>query len=336
MVSFFFVHLCLADATAIRQLFLYLIIKNPMNNKESNTDSDWGFGQWKQRNNSNKNIGNTSVVRTGKQWGYFSFYQYLKTIPSPFFIFLIVLGFTIINTFFAVAYCMVGLEELYGMPVKTGISGFLYAYFFSIQTFTSVGYGGMHPHGLLANFVASINAFVGLLSFAIITGLLFARFSHPTSKILFSQRCLLTHVNGRAALVFRIVNARQSTVFDIKSKVVVSFTTTENAMKIRHFHPLSLERDSIYLFPLNWNLVHFIDENSPLFQKNYQTLVDESFQLVIVIRGFDEAYSQSIYQQHTYTHIDLKQNATFAPMYFVNNDGVTVLELDKLNELIEI
>jgi inward rectifier potassium channel len=309
-----------------------------MNKKDNTTADDWGFGNWRIKSDkkSVQSIGNSTIMRQGLKLQDLSIYQYLKTMPTLHFVFFILISFTVINSIFALAYYTNGLEELYGMPDTKGFTGLLYAYFFSIQTFTSVGYGGIYPHGLMANFISTINAFVGLISFAIVTGLLFARFSRPSSKILFSDSCLLTKVKDNHALVFRIVNARNHAIHDLTAKVVVSFLVYENGAAIRRYYPLELERSAIYLFPLNWTIVHLINSNSPLYNQPFDTLQANDFQLLAVISGYDEAYGQSIYQQHDFDKKSIKQGLRFAPMYYVDDEQNSILELNKLNELMPL
>jgi inward rectifier potassium channel len=190
----------------------------------------------------------------------------------------------------------------------------------------------MMPDGISAQIMASIIALVGNLSFALSTGLFFARFSKPRAQILFSKNALITthRVTGERAFQFRIVNSRNNKIINLQVKVLYSWIEDCNNRRERHFKLLSLEREGVTLFPLNWTIVHFIDKESPLYQKDKAELIKEQAEVLIQIEGYDETFAQTVHINSSYVAKDLLCDVQFVPMYY-SEGGKTILELDKIH-----
>jgi len=242
----------------------------------------------------------------------------------------------VINSLFAVALLLNGIENIKGAEAGTPLEEFSAALYFSIQTFTTVGYGEMSPSGPFANLLASFIAFSGLLTFAIATGLFFARFSRPVSHMIFSENLLITpNKAGVKSLQFRIANGNNSQLIDAEARVTLTWLEQIQGVTRRRFHRLDLEIDKIYMFPLNWTLVHPIDDRSPLEGTNLQTLREQHLEVLILIKAYDETYDHYVHSKKSYNCENIKEHVRFVTMY--ETDGQeTTLHLDKINDIAEL
>lgn len=277
--------------------------------------------------------GSFNIIREGHTvW---TIYQNLVEMSWSRFLGLVTLFYGLINAFFALLFWLMGPQSLSGMANKNEFEQFTHAFFFSIQTFTTVGYGGITPETLGADLLASFDAFTGLLAFALATGILFARFAKPRAKIKFSKNAIITPYRDGNSLQFRIVNLRSNKIINLKAQVTMTWLEHTPTGKKRQFRQLALERDSVNLFPLNWTLVHPITEDSPLYKKNTSEIKKLETEIIVLIQGFDETFSQSVHVNSSYTCAEILSDRKFAPMYFAR-DGATVLELDRLDETFKI
>ena len=188
---------------------------------------------------------------------------------------------------------VIGLEQLSGVVSGSFMDDFAHAFFFSVQTFTTVGYGSISPNGIIANMVATIDALVGLLSFALATGLFFARFSKPKAQFLFSDLAIIAPYRDGKSLQFRIANKRNNRIINLAANVNLTWISEQNGVKKRHFARLPLEISQITLFPLNWTIVHAINENSPLYEKSEEDMRRMEIEILALIVGYDESFSSN-------------------------------------------
>lgn len=262
-------------------------------------------------------------------------YQDLVEMSWSRFLLLTGLVFVLINAVFALLFLLVGVEGFSGLQDSSEFPRFWQLFFFSIQTFTTVGYGSMSPVGLTANMLAGLNAFVGLLGFALATGLVFARFAKPKSQILFSKNVIISPYRAGWSLQFRIVNVRNNNIINLKATVAMTWVEKkEDQTLVRRFASLPLEREKVALFPLNWTIVHPINEQSPLYDKSEEDLKSMNVEFLVLISGYDDSFAQEIHDNGSYTSNELIWNARFEPMYHPGN-GKTILELDKINDVQE-
>ncbi|MDX5427409.1 MAG: ion channel [Bacteroidota bacterium] len=257
-----------------------------------------------------------------------SFFQYLIGVSWQRFFFLAVLYFFLVNCLFAGLYLLIGIENLSGVDAHSTWEEFWYAFFFSVHTCTTVGYGSISPVGMAANFLASVESFIGLMGFALITGLLYGRFAKPNARVRFSKNILIKKTDGHPELHFQIANERNNML--IKPQVTVLLKFLENGR--RAYYQLDLRVRSIVFFPLNWRVVHVIDENSPLAGLSADEMRKCDVEFLILFDGFDDRFHQNIYVRHSYTHEDLIENAEFTLPYGVDREGHTVLLMDKLDD----
>ena len=233
---------------------------------------DPGFGS--KYGNTTKRIinkdGSFNVVREGIDSGIRDLYQGLITISNLRFVLNVTLLYFILNALFALFYLFNGVENLSGGVVVEGWDAFFKSFYFSVQTFTTVGYGAVAPLGFGANSIASIEALAGSMYFALVTGVLYGRFSRPKSKLIFSEKAIIAPYGDKQALMFRLANRRSNVLMKMKAEVIFMIKEDENDPSRRSYYNLPLELDQVQFLPLSWTVVHPIDEDSPLFGLNHQ------------------------------------------------------------------
>lgn len=264
----------------------------------------------------------------------FSPYHWLKSISWKKFFMIILLLYFLINLLYACVYYFLGVEtHLKGAITTTELDKFLEAFFFSAQTLTTVGYGRISPVGFYSSIVATLEALTGLLSFALITGILYGRFSKPNAKILFSENAILAPYRDTNAFMFRIANGRSNQLIEIEVQVTFSFTTQDSSnMPQRRYAQLKLERDKINFFPMSWTIVHPIDHNSPLEGLSLKDLEEADAEFFIIIKAFDDTFCQTVYSRGSYKYTELLTGVKFVPNFESDEHGGSVLFLDKLND----
>jgi inward rectifier potassium channel len=260
--------------------------------------------------------GSFNVARAGlNRWSTINLYHALLTIPWYKFLGLVAIAYLIANSLFACAYLLCGAGSL-SAPAELKIENhFLRAFFFSVHTFATIGYGNITPVGLAANIVVTIESLFGLLSIAFATGLLFARFSRPTAKIIFSNAAIIAPYRGITAFEFRITNARDNQIIDLSASVIFSRFVEEDGKRIRRFSQLSLEREKVVFFSLSWTIVHPIDESSPLYGLTERDLLESSAEFLILLTGIDETFSQTVHTRSSYKADEITWHAKFGNIY---------------------
>ncbi len=249
-----------------------------------------------------------NVIRIGSSHSYWSdLYHLLLTIHWTWFIGLICLGYIAINSGFALLYLAGGNCLKNSIP-----NSFLNAFFFSVQTMATIGYGSVYPDGLYANIIVVVEALVGLILTAMATGLMFARFARPTSKILFSQVAVITNHNDIPTLMFRAANERQNTILEAKmSAVILRDEISKEGSVMRRFHDLKLTRSETPIFSLTWMAMHIIDETSPLYGFNMESFDEMDAEIIVTLSGTDETFSQTIHARHSFIAGEIIWNMKF-------------------------
>jgi len=258
---------------------------------------------------------------------------YLQMIDTtwPRFFLVVTIVFLAVNVAFAWLYLAIGIGQLQG--TESEMSAFVNAFFFSVHTLTTVGYGNVFPRGPSANAVAALEAATGLMVFAVMTGLLYGRFSRPSARILFSNNALIAPYQDGHSLQFRITNARSNTLMNLEARVLLMTVTNHDGRLKRDFVDLELERRKVYFLPLTWTIVHPIDTASPLSGKTADDLKSMSAELLILLQAFDDSFSQVVHSIYSYRHTEILWGAKFEPAFSVDPQGDLVLDLDRVNEL---
>ncbi len=273
--------------------------------------------------------GTFNVKRSGKGISFLNLYQSLIRMPWTWFLLLVMLVLLGVNALFGFIYFAYGVDSFIGIEKGDLAHEYLECLFFSFQTFTTVGYGHIAPIGEAVSLIASFEAMMGLMVFAIITGLLYGRFAKPNAKFLFSHNLLVSPYQDGLSLQFRIINQRKSNIMDLRARMLVSYTEKG---KSRVYFPLTLERETVMLFPLNWTIVHPIDEKSPLRNMKKEDLALQDAEFIIVLKGYDDTFSQEVHSIHSYRYDELIWGARFKLMYQSMENGITELQTEKIND----
>jgi inward rectifier potassium channel len=274
--------------------------------------------------------GSFNVKRTGLRWRDANPYLMLIDTTWPRFLLVVLAGFLTVNMVFACLYLMIGIQSLKGLESDMG--PFANAFFFSVHTLTTVGYGNVYPEGPWANMVSSLEAATGLMVFAIATGLLYGRFSRPSARIIYSKNAIVAPYQDGTSLQFRVTNARRNVLINMQARIVLMMVDSSTGELSRSFIDLPLERRSIYFFALTWTIVHPIDAASPLFGKTSEDLAKVSAELLILIEGFDDTFSQVVHSMYSYRHDEFLWGARFIPAFKVDAKGDLVVEVDHIDD----
>ncbi len=305
-------------------------------NPFSKANTDTGFGTQANRIGGrfiNKD-GSFNIIKEGipilKR---ISVYSWLLELSRfHFFLFILILFFAE-NLFFTFLYLLVGHDQLQGFSSSSFWGHAKEVFFFSTQTFTTVGYGRMNPVGFSANLIAAFESMAGLLSFAFLTGLFYGRFTRPKAFIQFSEHALISPFKDGKGLMFRMAPYKKNHYL-IDTKIAVNIVLKEGDKEKSEykFYQLNLERSRIDFLNMNWTVVHPIDEESPLLNFTKEDLEPSDMELYVQVSGFDPVYSNIVTSRSSYTYKEVVWGAKFNIMYRESEDGnTTILEMDKLN-----
>ena len=241
--------------------------------------------------------------------------------------------FVFVNFIFAGLYSFIGLEHLVGINVESEMSGFWDAFFFSAQTLTTVGYGRIAPVGFWASLLAAVESLMGLLAFALATGLMYGRFSRPTARVAFSEKALIAPYLDTTALMFRMVNVRSNQLIEISAEMSLSrIEQLSDGRLTRKYYGLQLERSRVNFFPLNWTIVHPITPESPLWGVSEEEFMRSDSELLIYVRATEDTFSNLVHARTSYNSGDILWGAKFKKMYDTNTPGTTTLDISKLSD----
>jgi inward rectifier potassium channel len=277
--------------------------------------------------------GSFNVRRRGSTWRDFHPYLHLINARWGTFLAILFLGYVLVNTIFAGVYYAIGTDQLQGAEAPTALGRFAHAFFFSSHTLTTVGFGNIAPRGMGANIVSSLEALTGVLGLAVATGLLFGRVSRPSARIGFSESCLINPYQDGTSLQFRVVNRRRNSLMELEARVMLMTVNMHDGRQKRTYTLLKLEREKVIFFPLTWTVVHPIDRESPLFGKTADDLRDLEAEVLILIKGYDDTFSQTVLARRSYRHDEVVWGKRFAPAFYVDDQGDLVLEVRKVGAI---
>ena len=277
--------------------------------------------------------GSFNIHRVGTTWRDFHPYLHLINMSWVAFLTTLFLGYLLTNTVFASAYYFLTPGQLQGAYAPGPSHRFWNYFFFSAHTLTTVGYGNISPVGLGANLLASFEGLVGVLGFAVATGLLYGRVSRPSAKIGFSANAVIAPYQDGNSLQFRIVNRRSNSLVELEARVLLMTVERNGGEARRTYTMLKLERPQVLFLPLTWTVVHPIDSDSPLWGKTSVDLDRLQAELLILLKGYDDTFNQTVITRHSYRHAEVRWDTRFAPAFFVDDAGDLVLEVRKVGEL---
>jgi inward rectifier potassium channel len=258
-----------------------------------------------------------------------SLYHHLLTITWPRFFANVAVFYFVSNLAFACAYVWAGPGALSGTSATTPGGRFLESFFFSVHTLATIGYGTMSPRSLPAHLLVTVEALFGLMGLALVTGILFARFSRPDARIVFSRQAVVAPFKGGSALMFRIANERTNQLLELSA--IVTLNRLEAGR--RRFYELPLERKHITFFPLHWVIVHPIDEKSPLANVSEEQFLASDAEVLISLSAVEEDFGQNVHARSSYVAEDVVWGARFANMYVDTDDGAIGVDMRRLHEI---
>jgi len=287
--------------------------------EEEARDRDLGFGSVVSRSSRERLLnrdGTFNVTKTGRRWtDAFAPHELLR-ISWARFICLIIIVYLLLNVVFAALFVLFGPDDLLG-PGTQMLGGRLsQAFFFSIQTFATIGYGQIGPNGLAANLIVTVEALVGMMYQALATGLLFARFARPSASILFSRHAVIAPYSGGLSLQFRIANLRRNQIIELAAQAMYSAMEPDGrGGLVRRFTLLPLERNKVVFFPLSWTIVHPLDQTSPFNGKTREELIAVKAEILVLLSGIDETFEQTVHARSSYRADEIVWHARFKSIY---------------------
>ena len=278
----------------------------------------------------NTRLDRSKVTRVGEQrWHWSDSYHTILTLSWPRFFALIIVIYMLVNLIFASAFYMVP-----GTILNTRPGSFVDVFFFSIETLATVGYGVMSPATVYGHIVASTEILLGMLVTAILTGLLFARFSRPTARVLFSQVAVITMFNGNRTLMMRAGNERNNVI--LEASVRMTLVRKERTLEGETFYrvyDLKLDRDRSSAFAMSWTVMHKIDDSSPLFGKAMGDLEIDESTIYVAISGQDETLNDTVHARKAYEPENLVFGSHFADILFERESGKWSVDFTKFHDV---
>lgn len=282
-------------------------------------ERDLGFGSVVAGESSQRLLnqdGTFNVQRTGLSFlSSLNLYHTLLSMSWKVFLSLVLLLYFLSNVFFGLLYASLGdgaIVDTSSMPTENIL---IRSFFFSVQTFATIGYGTIHPVGLIPNFLVAIESYYSLIANALITGVVFARFARPTARIRFSDIAVVAPYRGINGLMFRMVNGRSNQLIEVEVKVMFARFVEENGKVVRRFDFLELERDRVTFFPLAWTVVHPINEKSPLYGLTLEDLEKTDAEFLTLISATDETFSSIVHTRSSYKPHEIKFGHKFVNLY---------------------
>jgi inward rectifier potassium channel len=308
--------------------------------RKFNPEDDLGFGYQPVMKSQPliKQDGSINVKRRGLPFfrGYDNYHKLITMSWTKFWL-LIFACYVVINVLFAFIYLAIGVQYLNGAEGASTYQHFLDAFFFSAQTISTVGYGRISPIGVATNSVAALESMMGLLTFALATGMLYGRFSRPSAKITYSKNLLVApYLETGRGLMFRLANLRRNTLIDLEIEIIFSYNEDVDGKILRRFYQLEVERKRVSILTLNWTVVHPLDDKSPLKDMTPEDLKRTQASFAILLRAFDDSFSQTVHSRTSYQHDELVWGARFKPAFDRDEEGRIVLDLSRISEFAEV
>lgn len=277
--------------------------------------------------------GQSNVIRTGIRFiDRISLFHTLINMRLSHFILFAVSAFLVVNLLFAWAYYGIGAVQIGVAQEASAWEQYFECFFFSTQTITTVGYGGLHPNTLMANAVATIEAVFGWMTFAVLTGLIYGRFARPRAYLLFSKHALISPYKEGRALIFRMAPYKNTSLTDAEVLMNLTIKVNENGKKVSKFFQVKPEMSKVSSLSLNWNIVHYINEESPFYGMTESDFAEREVELLVFVKAFDEHFSNIVQQRTSYTFDEIVHGAKFNLMFRQSEDKKsTILELDKID-----
>jgi len=300
------------------------------------TELTTGFGERSTQSGGRffRKDGKPNVVRKGiRFFDQLSWFHTMISMPGWKFWLWLVIPYIIVNAFFALIYYSIGISHLDGIEKGSEWHNYIESFFFSFQTFTTVGYGHVSPSGTLTSSVAAFESFLGVLTLALAAGLFYGRFSRPQSFLRFSDIALIAPYREGTALMFRTVPFKNNNLMEAEVKLTMAMRVMRNGEEKNEFYTLNVEFSKINALMLNWTIVHPIDENSPIYGMSLDELIAAKAEVFVYLKAFDEGFANTVIARTSYTTNEIIEGGKFKPMYERSSTGeATLLHIDRLND----
>ncbi|MDH5234499.1 MAG: ion channel [Gemmatimonadota bacterium] len=298
---------------------------------------DLGFGAVVSTASSRRLLnpdGTFNARRVGLPWSEaVSLYHSALTARWPEFFLWVIVIFVGINVTFGIAFALCGPAGLSGPGTDMMGGTLVRAFFFSVETFATIGYGNLAPQSVPAHVIMTVEAFVGILAQALITGLFFARFARPTAAITFSRHAVVAPFQGGRALMIRMANRRKAELIELSATLSFSFVETVGNQSMRRYRPLTLERSKVTFFPLTWTLVHPITPESPLWGLSPQQLAERDAEFLLLLSGTDDTFASTVHARTSYKADQVRWDHRFTNIFVPpDEDGILAVDVSRLDE----
>jgi len=309
------------------------------NRERDERDRDLGFGAVVARQSGQRLLnrdGTFNVKRRGLGLrASLSLYYSLLTMSWPRFLLVGLVGYLVLNALFATGYYLLGTEALAGDEDTMAGGRWVQGFFFSVHTISTVGYGHIVPTSLGANILMTVEAIAGLFSIALVTGLIFARFSRPLAGIVFSRHAIIAPYRGVKAFEFRVANRRRNQIMDLEARVILARLDRTGGKTRRIFENLDLERGRVSFFPLSWTIVHPINEESPLYGLSHKDLLESDAEFLVLLTGMDDTFSQMVHSRSSYKADEVLWGARYRNIFEQKDDSPIAMEVSRIDEVEE-
>jgi inward rectifier potassium channel len=267
------------------------------------------------------------LERTGWRDGY----HFLMTIPMWGLLLALISIYLLINAGFALLYLSIP-----GSIANARPGSYADAYFFSVQTMATIGYGQLLPNGLAGNVIATAETVFGMLTVALSAGIVFARVSRPTARMMFSRIAVIGPHDGAPTLMFRVANRRRNYIVEAEITVsVLRLERTAEGQELRRFHDLKLQRSRTPIFALSWTVFHVIDRDSPLYGATHQSLTKDGVEIICSIAGIDETFAQPVHARFGYAAEDIRWNTRLADIMLVQDGGSRTIDYTRFHDTVD-
>ncbi len=264
-----------------------------------------------------------------KRW---EIHNVLLSLSWPSFVFVVFLVYLFTNVLFTLLYFFSGSASFSGTEATSTGHLFIKVFYFSAQTLCTGYFTDTIPTSIRSTSLAAIEAVVGLFLFALITGLLYSRFSKPSSKIIFSDKILLSPYKQGNALMIRMANIKRNQLLKVNAEVILLLRIEQNGVPKNIFYDLKLEQSSIAMLLLTWTLVHCIDENSPLSSFSVEDIKEANGEIIVVMEGSDDILSQSVFARTSFAASDILTGGQFQQMTYADKHHVLHIDVRKINQ----
>ena len=286
---------------------------------------DLGFGSVVTRGSRQRLLnqdGTFNVRRTGLSlFTSLNLYHTLLAMSWRMFLLLVLLLYFLSNIMFGVLYAFNGAGAIVDTSSEPMPNIFVRGFFFSVQTFATIGYGTIHPSGIVPNLLVTVESYYSLLANALITGLVFARFARPTAKVIFSEVAVVAPYRGISGLMVRLVNGRSNQLIDVRATMMYARFVEEQGKTVRKFDALELERDKVSFLPLAWTIVHPITPDSPLYGITPEEVEASDAELIVLLNATDETFAAVVHTRSSYKPAEVRVGHKFVNIYNEVADG---------------